>query len=147
MDTNEKDIVLSPLADPVVSAIFSDKETAGLAAASLVNAVLQEDSGALRIGEIISVTPQRYHKLPGERGCRVDIELTTANNERVIAEVQLSTNHWILHRSFFSASRIVSDTSTPGATSDEMAAAMLSASSSISWTTQSARTTRTSYSL
>jgi hypothetical protein len=45
---------MSPLADPVVSAMFADKETAGLAITSLIEAVLEEDGELIKIDEIIS---------------------------------------------------------------------------------------------
>ncbi|GHV10488.1 hypothetical protein FACS1894217_15950 [Clostridia bacterium] len=79
---------LSPLADPVVGAIFSDVENAGLAAESLVRSIIGSES----LGKVISVTPQRYYKIPDQRGCRVDVEIETSNNRIIIAEVQLSVD-------------------------------------------------------
>jgi hypothetical protein len=51
----EKVMALSPLADLVVGAIFADAGNAGLAAASLIEAVLSKDGE--HIGSVVSVTP------------------------------------------------------------------------------------------
>ena len=69
-DKLDLNIVLSPLADPVVSAIFANLEVAGEAAGSLVRAVLESDKSILR-GKIINVTPQKVHTSPKFRGCRI----------------------------------------------------------------------------
>jgi predicted transposase/invertase (TIGR01784 family) len=122
MPTNTKDIVMSPLADPVVSAIFADKETAGLAAESLIKAVLETDGVTFKPNRIISVTPQRHHGgATNERGCRVDVEIATTDNERVIVEVQTNPEHWIIQRNLFAASRIYTETSNLGDTDRKMA--------------------------
>jgi hypothetical protein len=78
---------MSPLADQVVGAIFVNVQSAGLATASLIGAILAKDG--VIIGKVISVTPQRYYKTPNERGCRVDIEVITDKNEWIIVEVQI----------------------------------------------------------
>jgi hypothetical protein len=119
MTGNSKSTALSPLADPVMAAIFSDSENAGLAAASLTNAVLSEDG--MKIGNVISVVPQRHYSRPGERGCRVDIEVVTDRNEKVIIEVQMYLDRTVYQRNLFSASRIFADQSLPGSTPTEMA--------------------------
>jgi hypothetical protein len=49
--------VMSPLADPVVAAIFNNVENAGQMVKSIVNAVRQ-NVGSEAIGEVIRVTPQ-----------------------------------------------------------------------------------------
>jgi hypothetical protein len=122
-DYKDKELTaLSPLADPVVAAIFSDIENAGLAAASLINAALSSDGR--RIGNVISVTPQRYYKHPGERGCRIDVAVVTDQNEQVVVEVQMYPEPAIYQRNMFSASRIFVNKSEPGSTSDVMAAKM-----------------------
>jgi predicted transposase/invertase (TIGR01784 family) len=122
-DYKDKELTaLSPLADPVVAAIFSDIENAGLASASLINAVLSSDG--MRIGNVISVTPQRYYKHPGERGCRIDVAVVTDQNEQVVVEVQMYPEPAIYQRNLFSASRIFVNKSAPGSTSDVMAAKM-----------------------
>jgi hypothetical protein len=117
----EKIIVMSPLADPVVSAMFADKETAGLAIVSLINAVLEEDGQKIEIEKVVSVTPQRHHSGLKQRGCRIDIEVVTVNKNHVIVEVQMSPESWIMQRNLFAASRIFAETSVPGDTSMEMA--------------------------
>jgi predicted transposase/invertase (TIGR01784 family) len=84
-----KQVAMSPLADPVVGAIFDSVENAGLAAQSLVGSILAEDG--IKIGKVKSVTPQRYYKEnPLMRGCRVDILVESGNNENTLIEVQMS---------------------------------------------------------
>ncbi|MDR1328384.1 MAG: Rpn family recombination-promoting nuclease/putative transposase, partial [Oscillospiraceae bacterium] len=100
---DEKPIALSPLADPVVAAIFSDADSAGLAMQSFLDAALAEDG--IQIGKVIEVTPQSYYKHPGERGCRIDVKAATDENERVFNEVQLNIDPTILQRNLFSAAR------------------------------------------
>jgi len=123
---DEKNLVMSPLADPVISAIFVDAEKAGLAAESLLRAVLADGKGVekIKLGKIISVTPQRVHGSIGERGCRVDIEIRTDENEYYIFEIQIYTDSRIFQRDLFSSARIFTETSTPGTTGAEMAAKM-----------------------
>jgi hypothetical protein len=115
---------MSPLADPVVNAIFTDKDNAGLAAESLIKAVLEADGENLQIGGILSVTPQRHHSNVKQRGCRIDVEVATENRERVIFEIQTNEESWIMQRNLFAASHIFTETSTPGHTSYEMARAL-----------------------
>jgi predicted transposase/invertase (TIGR01784 family) len=117
----KKIIALSPLADPVVNAMFSSKETAGLAITSLINAVLEEDGELIQIERIISVTPPRHHSNVKQRGCRIDVEVATTNKERVIVEVQMKPETWIMKRNLFAASRIFTETSKSGDNSKEMA--------------------------
>ena len=112
---------LSPLADPVVSAIFTSVETAGLAAESLVRVVLESDNNLLT-GKIVRVTPQSTHSSPYHRGCRVDMEIETDTNEWVLAEVQMITDAAIMQRGLFSSSSILTKTSTKGDTSAQMVA-------------------------
>jgi predicted transposase/invertase (TIGR01784 family) len=101
----EETFYMSPLADPVVGAVFSNVEHAGLAAKSLVGSILEEDG--YTIGEIISVTPQKHYKTYSNlRGCRVDIHLDTTDGKRVIVEVQMRTEP-ILERNLFSASHVI----------------------------------------
>ncbi|GHU97528.1 hypothetical protein FACS1894208_12890 [Clostridia bacterium] len=111
---------LSPLADPVVGAIFSDVENAGLAAESLVRSIIGSES----LGKVISVTPQRYYKIPDQRGCRVDVEIETSNNRIIIAEVQLSVDPVMPQRNLLAASQLISSRSQPGTTAAEMAETM-----------------------
>ncbi|MDR1786511.1 MAG: PD-(D/E)XK nuclease family transposase [Spirochaetaceae bacterium] len=95
---------LSPLADPVIGAIFCDVEHAGAAVASLAGAVFAKDD--FSIGRIVSVTPQRYYKIPGERGVCIDIEGRSDQNEYAIIEIQINTDPSILLRNLLGASRI-----------------------------------------
>jgi hypothetical protein len=122
LNGSDKDsIILSPLADPVITAIFENVEVAGKAADSLIRAVLSEGEGVkFQIGEIISVTPQRTHSEPGSRGCRVDVEIITDKNEKVIVEVQLSKDRSILQRNLLTGSRIFSGSTEPGTSTDYM---------------------------
>jgi predicted transposase/invertase (TIGR01784 family) len=120
--TADTAVALSPLADPVVAAIFSDVESAGLAAESLIGAVLAKDG--VKIGKVVSVTPQRHYKHPGNRGCRIDIEAATDENERAFFEVQLNTDPTIFRRNLFSASRTIADSAKAGTTHSELAASM-----------------------
>ena len=65
-------IAMSPLADPVMGAIFSNAEEAGLAAESLVRVTLEADGNSALMGRVTRVTPQRTYLDPQKRGCRVD---------------------------------------------------------------------------
>jgi hypothetical protein len=121
---DENDIVMSPLADPVVSAIFANEKVAGLAAESLIRATLNADNPELNIAKIISVTPQRSHIGAFTRGCRVDVEVETINNEIVVFEVELNPSEIIIQRDLLSASRIFTERSFKGDTAREMAAGM-----------------------
>ncbi|MDR0986400.1 MAG: Rpn family recombination-promoting nuclease/putative transposase [Ruminococcus sp.] len=84
----ERPIALSPLADPVVGAIFDSVENAGLAAQSLVESVLKSEG--VKLGNIISVTPQKI-AIPNVevRSTRVDIFFETDKKERILVEVQM----------------------------------------------------------
>ena len=65
---------LNPLADPVVAAMFTNEDVAGLAAQSLVNAVLEMD-GDPPMSKIIRLSSQKviaYATI--DRGYRLDIE-------------------------------------------------------------------------
>jgi hypothetical protein len=104
-EETKEPIYMSPLADPVVGAIFSNVEHAGLAAKSLVGSILKEDG--YTIGEVISVTPQRHYKTYSAlRGCRVDIHLDTTDGKRFIVEVQMDTEP-ILERNLYAASHAI----------------------------------------
>jgi hypothetical protein len=54
-----KQAAMSPLADPVVGAIFDGVENAGLAAQSLIGSILEAEG--IKIGNVISVTPQKIN--------------------------------------------------------------------------------------
>lgn len=90
---NAKNIDIStpmkPFADPVMEAIFVDKDVAGLAARSFINAVLAESNDPL-IGEITLLTPQKTMADPLGRGYRFDIEARVNDREFVDIEIQFS---------------------------------------------------------
>jgi predicted transposase/invertase (TIGR01784 family) len=103
---------MSPLADPVVGAIFSSVESAGLAAQSLVGSILAEDG--VKIGKVKSVTPQRYYReSPLDRGCRVDILVESGNNENTLIEVQMSPEP-IMARNLFEYAQMALSTVKSG---------------------------------
>jgi predicted transposase/invertase (TIGR01784 family) len=109
---NEKFTAMSPLADPVVGAIFSNVESAGLAAQSLVGSILAEDG--IKIGKVKSVTPQRYYKEnPMKRGCRVDVLVESENNETTLIEVQISPEP-IMARNLFEYAQLAISTVDAG---------------------------------
>ena len=114
-------IALSPLADPVVNAVFANEEVAGLAAESLIGAVMETDEEAATIDKIISVTPQRSRIDPMYRGCRVDIETVTQSNDRIIFEIQINPDITIMQRDLFTASHIFTRASMIGDSHREMA--------------------------
>ncbi|GHU35379.1 hypothetical protein FACS1894105_03980 [Clostridia bacterium] len=111
---------MSPLADPVVGAIFTGVEDAGLAAESFVRSIIDHGS----FGTITAVTPQNYYKQPNQRGCRVDIEIETDDRHHIIVEVQLYTDKAIMQRNMFAMARIISAHSVEGMDPDEMADTM-----------------------
>jgi predicted transposase/invertase (TIGR01784 family) len=99
----EKRMFMSPLADPVVSAIFNNVEQAGLAAQSLVGSILESEG--IKIGKVISVTPQKIN-IPtlSFRSTRVDICVETTDGERIIVEVQMEREP-LLERNVFALSQ------------------------------------------
>ena len=54
---------MSPLADPVFSAIYANADVAGLAMESFICAVLEADNETL-VGKVTSVTPQQVQLQP-----------------------------------------------------------------------------------
>lgn len=115
---------LSPLADPVIGAIFSSVEEAGLAAKSFISAILESDNNTKLEGKLIRITPQHYHLDPISRSCRVDVEVETDANERVIFEIQTSPDASIMKRDLFSTSHIMLETSNKGDLAYQMAKKM-----------------------
>jgi hypothetical protein len=113
-DPNDRSIPLSPLADPVVGAIFANVDVAGRAAESLIRAILGADNDDALIGRVIRVTPQNTHSNPYERGCRIDVETETDANERPVFEIQINPDANMATRNLFSASRIFTETSVKG---------------------------------
>ncbi|MCL2386212.1 MAG: PD-(D/E)XK nuclease family transposase [Defluviitaleaceae bacterium] len=124
LNANDPNLIMSPLADPVTSAIFANVETAGEAAGSIIRATLKASGDNELLGKIVEVTPQRTHTSPKERGCRVDVDTKSDANENVIFEIQLNPDMHIITRDLFSAAHIFTKTSTRGDTSAQMALKM-----------------------
>ena len=114
---------MSPLADPVFSGIFANVGVAGLAMESFIRAVLEADNERL-VGKVTSVTPQRAHSSVKRRGCRVDIDTETDENERIVTEIQINPDARIKVRNLFSASHIFRESSVKGDTPAQMAKKM-----------------------
>jgi predicted transposase/invertase (TIGR01784 family) len=106
MEDKDKEIVMSPLADPVVGAIFDSVENAGLAAQSLVESILKSEG--VKVGNIISITPQKV-LMPNVnvRSTRVDILLETDKKERILVEVQMCKEP-LLERNMLAVSQDIS---------------------------------------
>jgi predicted transposase/invertase (TIGR01784 family) len=101
-----KQVAMSPLADPVVGAIFDSVENAGLAAQSLVGSILAEDG--IKIGRVISLTPQKIVVPNVEiRTTRVDILIETEDKENILVEVQMYPEP-LIERNIFSISQLIS---------------------------------------
>jgi len=122
-DWNDPNLVLSPLADPVVNAMCASVEVAGLAMESLISLTLKEDKQKLN-GKVTSVIPQRAYTATRSRSCRVDIENDTDANEKIIAAVQINPDPNIMIRNIFEASHIFMDSSKRGTTHAQLAARM-----------------------
>ncbi|MCL1999178.1 MAG: PD-(D/E)XK nuclease family transposase [Turicibacter sp.] len=114
--------VVSPLADPVISAIFANVEVAGKAADSLIRRILATDGET--IGKILNVTPQYTHEDPFARGCRVDIDVEYTKQTEAIVEVQVYPDSAILQRNLLSFSHKVINKSRKGDSHQQMAARM-----------------------
>jgi hypothetical protein len=78
---------MSPLADPVVEAIYKDEAAAGLAAESFIDAVLSECGETF--GTVVELTPQKRHTQLGSRGCFIDVVARSDANRIAAQEVQL----------------------------------------------------------
>ena len=103
---------MKPLADPVLEAIFANKDVAGLAARSLINAVLS-DSGDPCIGEITELTPQKVMSNPLGRGYRFDIEARVGNRE--LADIEIQVRHMKMNeRGLLYAGRYLDDNAKRG---------------------------------
>ena len=118
--TNGSKVYLPPLADPIFGAIFADVEVAGLAMESLISSVLESDNEK-PLGKIISITPQRVHDSPHNRGVRVDVETITKSNESAITEVQLSIDKNIMIRNLLTSSNKFVGSADKGDTVAQMA--------------------------
>jgi hypothetical protein len=79
--------VMSPLADPVVEAIYRDESVAGLAVRSFIGAVLSECGEAF--GRVVEVTPRKRQARLGSRGCYIDVLVRSDANRIAAQEVQL----------------------------------------------------------
>ena len=117
---NDPNLVLSPLSDPVFGAIHADVDVAGLSMESFITATLESDNEKL-MGSVKAVTPQQVHTSTSGRGCRVDVESDTNENERAITEVQINPDKRIMLRNLFTSSHVFYETSEKGDTSNQMA--------------------------
>ena len=108
---------LKPLADPVVEAMFANEDVAGLAAQSLVNAVLEID-GDPPIGKIIRLTPQKTVSNILSRGYRLDIE-GLSEKELTDTEIQLTPMNMV-NRGFLQAGQLAGINAKRGDTMPEL---------------------------
>ena len=109
---------MKPFADPVMEAIFANKDVAGLAAQSLINAVLS-DSGDPCIGEITELTPQKVMSNPLGRGYRFDIEARVGNSEFADIEIQFRRMN-MNERGILYAGRYLDDNAKRGDTMEHV---------------------------
>jgi len=58
-----RDIALSPLADPIMNAIFANVEVAGLAAESLVRVIFEADGEKAYLGKVVSTLWTKVGKI------------------------------------------------------------------------------------
>ncbi|MDR2713426.1 MAG: Rpn family recombination-promoting nuclease/putative transposase [Clostridiales bacterium] len=112
-------IIASPLNDIVIAAIFTDADSAGLAAEYLVKDVLGEYGKHL--GKVVSVTAQDYHKLVNFRGCRVDVVCRTDDNELWLVEFQMYDDEFMYERNLVELSYLIINSTSAGTTVEEMA--------------------------
>ena len=117
---NDPAQVLSPLADPVVSAIFINEQESGLAAQSIINCTLEPEDKLL--GKIVRITSQQAFTDPSSRGSRVDVDAETNSNERVIFEINIYPDKTIMHRNWHAGSHIFREATSPGDTTVQMLA-------------------------
>jgi predicted transposase/invertase (TIGR01784 family) len=114
-----KPIKVSPLNDIVVAAMFTDVKSAGLAAEHLVKDVLGEYGK--RLGKVISVRTQDYHKLANFRGTRVDVVCRTVDNELWLIEFQMYDDEFMFERNMVECSYLIIESTESGTTVEEMA--------------------------
>ena len=110
-------LALKPLADPVVAAIFTNEDAAGLAAQSLVNAVLEID-GDPPMGKIIRLSTQKTVSNILSRGYRLDIEGLSEKDLSDI-EVQLLPMQMV-NRGFLQAGQLAGANAKRGVTMPEL---------------------------
>jgi hypothetical protein len=115
-------IFASPLHDTVISAVFTDAKSSGLAAEYLVKDVLGEYGK--RFGKVVSVKTQDYHKLANFRGCRVDVVCKTDDNEFWLIEFQMYDDEYMFERNLVELSYKIIESTDSGTTPEEMAEAM-----------------------
>jgi hypothetical protein len=115
-------IIVSPLHDAVIAAMFADADSAGLAAEYLVKDILGEYGKQL--GKVISVTPQGYAKLANFRGCRVDVVCETDSNEYWLIEFQMYEDAFMFERNLTEVSYTIIRSTSAGTTVTEMAEIM-----------------------
>jgi predicted transposase/invertase (TIGR01784 family) len=99
-------IYLSPLADPVVGAIFQNERVSALAMKSLVNAVLADSDDPL-IGDVIKVISQSTQSGGQHRSYRIDVEAITNAGEFIIFEVQMASFRFMNERLLFYAESVL----------------------------------------
>lgn len=108
---------LKPLADPVIAAIFTNEDAAGLAAQSLVNAVLEID-GDPPMGKIIRLATQKTVSNVLSRGYRLDIE-GLSEKEMSDTEIQLTPMNMV-NRGFLQAGQLAGVNAKRGDTMREV---------------------------
>jgi len=105
------------LADPVVEAMFANEDVAGLAAQSLVNAVLEID-GDPPMGKITRLTTQKTVSNLLSRGYRLDIE-GLSEKELSDIEIQLTPMNMV-NRGFLQAGQLAGINAKRGDTMREV---------------------------
>jgi hypothetical protein len=115
-------VIASPLNDIVLSAVFSDVESAGVAAEYLIKDVLGEYGK--RLGKVVSVVAQDYHNLVNFRGCRIDVVCRTDDNELWLIEFQMYDDEYMFERNMVETSFLIIKSTESGTTVEEMAEGM-----------------------
>ena len=110
-------LALNPLADPIIEAIFTNEDVAGLAAQSLVNAVLEIDGDPL-MGKITRLTVQKTSPNIFHRGYRLDIE-GISENELSDIEIQITPMNMV-NRGFLQAGQLAAINAKRGDTMREV---------------------------
>jgi len=123
-DPNDLRFALSPLADPVIGAIFASVKVAALSSESIINAIHKAEKESPMKGKITRITPQFSHITPTTRGCRIDVEIETDANEYYRYEIEIAPSTLIMLRALFSASHFFVEKSTRGDTAAQMATKM-----------------------
>jgi len=116
-DEELRKLALKPLADPVIEAMFANEDVAGLAAQSLVNAVLEID-GDPTMGKVIRLSTQKTAPNILYRGYRLDIECLS-EKELSDTEVQLTPMNMV-NRGFLHAGQLAGINAKRGDTMREV---------------------------